>query len=334
MSSVASGRQQNRSGAYGGGTQASRNVQPGWLRGAALDAVAVQPAGPGPVDPAVGDQRAETGQADLAAVSMPGEQQVIAVSGKPVQYCGLWRVQHAKPQVRARIGGSGDLVVAVTVDMRVVYAPYLDVEVPGLDPAAPRCWRPASRRRPGPRRAQPTAGPGYGAGAPGRWSATDSASGSSAAGRRDQLEPKTKTPGRSSSGPSASSSGRTAARWGDRVAGVDHEVGLKGVQRAEPGQQPVPSRCQVRVGDMQNPQRTRAFGEHRNVVAPQREPVALDDRRIGGDGGCGQGGAPGRGLVIASTHGAMPAPVANPGPVVGLSRRDRAQRGRMGACLN
>jgi hypothetical protein len=42
----------------------------------------------------------------------------------------------------------------------------------------------------------------------------------------------------------------------------------------------VPAWGQVRVGDVQDPQWPGSSGEHGNVEAPKREPVALDDRRV------------------------------------------------------
>ena len=42
----------------------------------------------------------------------------------------------AEPQVGGRVGRAGDLLVAVALDVRVVHAGDLDVEVADLDPAA------------------------------------------------------------------------------------------------------------------------------------------------------------------------------------------------------
>src|SRR5262249_53552748 len=72
-------------------------------------------------------------------------------------------------------------------------------------------------------------------------------------------------------------------------------IRLKCVQRAQERQQPMPPGCQMQVGDVQDPQRTRARGQDGNFEASQREPVALDDRRIGGHGASGYQPRPGEG---------------------------------------
>src|SRR5215467_12412287 len=69
-------------------------------------------------------------------MGVAGQQQVITVGGEPVEHPGLGRVQHAEPQVGRGVGGPGDLVVAVPLDVRVVDAGHLDVQVGGLYPAA------------------------------------------------------------------------------------------------------------------------------------------------------------------------------------------------------
>src|ERR1700728_1625952 len=67
---------------------------------------------------------------------------------------------------------------------------------------------------------------------------------------------------------------------GYRVTRVDHQVGLQGIQRPDERQQPVPTGGQVHVGYVQHPYRPGAGGKHRDVVAAQRKPVALDDRGV------------------------------------------------------
>ena len=87
-----------------------------------------QAAHPAAVDAAVGDQGAEAGHAQLAAVGVPGEQQVVAVGGEPVEHRRLRRVQHAEAQVGGGVGRPGHQVVAVPVGVRVVHAGQGDVE--------------------------------------------------------------------------------------------------------------------------------------------------------------------------------------------------------------
>src|SRR5882724_6113455 len=98
--------------------------------------MAVQAADPGALDAAVGDQRSGQGQAQLAAVGVAGQQQLEAVGGELVQHGGLGRVQDAQVQVGRRVGRAGDAVVTVAVDVGVVHAGDLDVQVASLDPVA------------------------------------------------------------------------------------------------------------------------------------------------------------------------------------------------------
>src|ERR1035438_9303934 len=125
VSSVASGRQPNRR--VRGRAEPGRNMQPGWVRSGTLSRITVQAAGSAPIDAAVGHQRAEPWQAYLAAVGVTREQQINTVSDESVQGRGLGRVHYAEPQVGRRIDRTGDPVVAVAGDMRVVHAAHLDV---------------------------------------------------------------------------------------------------------------------------------------------------------------------------------------------------------------
>src|SRR6266568_2346417 len=65
--------------------QTGGNVQPGGPVGG----VSVQAADSLPLDPAVGDQGAVERQAQLPAVGMPGEQEVVAVRREPVEQSRL-----------------------------------------------------------------------------------------------------------------------------------------------------------------------------------------------------------------------------------------------------
>src|SRR5690242_11846227 len=68
-----------------GRAQTGGNVQPGGPVGR----VPVQAADPLPLDPAVGDQGAVERQAQLPAVGVPGEQEVVAVRREPVEQSRL-----------------------------------------------------------------------------------------------------------------------------------------------------------------------------------------------------------------------------------------------------
>src|SRR6185369_17481853 len=81
------------------------NVQPG----RAFGGVAVQAADPLPLDPAVGDQRAVEGHAQLPAVGVPGEQEVIAVRREQVEQSRLGGMHDPDAQAGGRIGLARDL---------------------------------------------------------------------------------------------------------------------------------------------------------------------------------------------------------------------------------
>ena len=87
-----------------------------------------QAAHPGPVDAAVGGEGAVAGDAELAAVRVPGQQQVVPVGREQVHHRLPGRVQDAEPQVGRRVGGPRDQVVAVPVGVRVVHPGQRDVE--------------------------------------------------------------------------------------------------------------------------------------------------------------------------------------------------------------
>ena len=163
------------------GAETGGHVQPRAVaieRGLAGRRMPVQPADPGRIDPAVGHERAPQRQADLAAVGVPGEQQVVAVRDEPVHHPRLGRVHQAESQVGGRVGGSGDLLVTVPADVRVVHARDLDVEVAGLDAAAAVVEIQPPSRRSSRRQARPTAGQAPRGHDRPRWCATGSAPGS------------------------------------------------------------------------------------------------------------------------------------------------------------
>ena len=73
--------------------------------------------------------------------------------------------------------------------------------------------------------------------------------------------------------------------------------------RCRPGVRCASEICRIRSG-------LAPAAEHGDVVAAQREPVALDDGGVADDGGAGYRCGPDQGLVVAFTHGAMPAGLA------------------------
>src|SRR5437868_14350548 len=91
-------------GGHGGRAEAGGDVEPGAL-------VLVEALDAGTVDAAVGGEGAVEGDADLAAVGMTGEEEVVAVGGKAVQVAGLWGVQDAQVDVSLGVNRAGDLVV-------------------------------------------------------------------------------------------------------------------------------------------------------------------------------------------------------------------------------
>ena len=60
---------------------------------------------------------------------VPGEQQIVAVGHELVDDPWFRRVQDGEPKVGASVSGPGDLIVTIAVDVRVVYAGHLDIEV-------------------------------------------------------------------------------------------------------------------------------------------------------------------------------------------------------------
>src|SRR5262249_42024798 len=128
------------------GPEPARDVQPRAVR-LALHGMPVQAAHTPGFDAAVGDQGPDPRQAYLPAVGVAGEQQVVAVGGEPGHYPRLGRVHDAEPQVSGGIGGPSNVVVPVPADVRVVHTAHLDVQIPGLDPAALIVhFQPAGRR--------------------------------------------------------------------------------------------------------------------------------------------------------------------------------------------
>ena len=109
--------QQRRLGAAGdpdpgvrAGAEPGRDVQPRRARvaGPRGGRVAVQALGAGRLEVAVGGQRADARQADLAAVGVAGEHRVVPVGGELVEHPQVRRVRDAEPQVGVGSAGPGD----------------------------------------------------------------------------------------------------------------------------------------------------------------------------------------------------------------------------------
>jgi hypothetical protein len=94
---------------------------------------------------------------------------------------------------------------------------------------------------------------------------------------------------------------------GEEVAGGDHEIRLQAVEVADPGPLAPLRRRQVKVGQMQHGQRRRVRREHRYVEAAQLEEIALDEARVGqpgsGEAGGGRGGGAGLHSVTVTARG-------------------------------
>src|SRR5690606_22116376 len=97
----------------------------------------VQALGTGAVDAAVGDQGPVERDADLPAVGVPGEQELVAVGREAAEVTRLGGVHHAQAQVGVGGGRPGDEIVTVEVDVGVVDAAHRDVEVTDLDAGGP-----------------------------------------------------------------------------------------------------------------------------------------------------------------------------------------------------
>ena len=92
---------------------------------------------------AVGDDRAVGGQAQLAAVGVAREHEVVAVGGERVEHPGLGGVGEPQAQVVRLVGRARDAVVVVAADVRVVDAADRDADavdgqrVPGVRDVEP-----------------------------------------------------------------------------------------------------------------------------------------------------------------------------------------------------
>ena len=104
------------------GADARRDVQPGAARIAVarVRRVTVQALGASVVEVAVGRQRAHEGKADLAAVGVPGDHDVVAFGGELVEHPQVRRVGVGDPDVGAEVRRPGDQVEPVVAQVRVV----------------------------------------------------------------------------------------------------------------------------------------------------------------------------------------------------------------------
>src|ERR1700722_8060176 len=214
----------------GRGAETSGDMQPGPVL-TVLTWVFVQAADHAPGDAAVRDESADAGKAHLPAGGVPGQQQVEAVGGELVEYRGLRRVQDAQAQVGGRVGDTGDLAVPVPGDMGVVHAGHFDVAigylqaatvVVGVEPAG--AFHPGAQF--GPRQVGHVPAVLVRAGTP-------QVPGGILRHWRVQVVRSVDEYARSvQQRPERGQERGYRLRMRDRVAGVDDQVGLEGVQRA------------------------------------------------------------------------------------------------------
>src|SRR5690606_13639605 len=105
-----------------GGPESGGDVQPraGGVVGRGVGRVPVQSLGAGAVEVAVGDDRAGARQAQLPAVGVAGDQQVVPVAGVLVEDPEVRRVRHPDTQVGLCRGGTGDGGEVVVPEVGVV----------------------------------------------------------------------------------------------------------------------------------------------------------------------------------------------------------------------
>ena len=255
------------------------------------------PAGAGAVDAAVGDDRAVAGQAQLAAVGVAREHEVVAVGGERVEHPGLGGVGEPQAQVVRLVGRARDAVVVVAADVRVVDAADGDAEpvdgqrVPGVGGVEPAVLEERGAQV-----------------APRQLRAEDPVLRVEQVVRR-VLRPRPVVvvaaphdePGLVEQAPQRAQHLGHGARVGEVVAGVHHEVRL---ELREPLDEPpleALAGTQVQVTDVQHAQRPAGGGdgvEDLEPGPPQREPVPLDPDRVAqperAGGGHARGGAQGR----------------------------------------
>ena len=76
--------------------------------------------GAGGFEVAVGDQSTSARQAELAAVGVPGEGEVVAVAGELVEHPQVRRMCHGDPEVGVGVGRTSDGGEVVVLQVRVV----------------------------------------------------------------------------------------------------------------------------------------------------------------------------------------------------------------------
>ncbi|MGZ5414016.1 MAG: hypothetical protein ACXWDC_02875, partial [Aeromicrobium sp.] len=95
----------------------------------AFDLMRVQALGPGPIEIAIGDQRAETRDAQLPAMGVAGEDQRVAKFVPPVEDAEVGSVGDADSEVR--VSGGRHMVELVVAQVRIVDTDEGDV--PSVD---------------------------------------------------------------------------------------------------------------------------------------------------------------------------------------------------------
>ena len=281
VSRVASGRQNSRTGAYGEVPAPGRDVQPRAVRvtGTRVGRVPVQALGAAGVEVAVGHDRALERQADLAAVGVPGEGEVVAVAGVLVEHPEVRRVRHPDPQVDVRRRRPGDRVEVVVPQVRVVDADERERGAAHLE-ARRRCWSGRSSRAPSKAARRSRQGSlgvctlrlaVVGEEVPQRVAQRSV--------RSSRWSRRRRRPGTSSSRPKPSTSGSTESWWARLSPVLTTRSGSRSASEASQRRFVALGRRQVQVADVQHLQRPVPGGEHRRPRPGVRRSCGPRSRR-------------------------------------------------------
>ena len=267
VSSVASGRQQNRTGAYGDVPMPAETCS--CVRAPHCDAPLARERSRSQLV----TTRAVERQAQLAAVGVTGHHQLIAVGGEAIKHPRLWRMGQSQGQVGHDAGRPRDGFVAVARQVRVVDTRGGDLQARHFEFAAVvRHVQPAAL---GERRPQVL---------PWQRFPVDAVAGIGQviqrvlrsrtevvvaaehenAGHRKQITERLHY-------------GRHSLRMGQVVAGVDDEVRLQAGQLAQPGLLAPLRGPHVDIADVQHLQRRRPGTEHRHRHLTHGERIAFDE---------------------------------------------------------
>jgi hypothetical protein len=258
-------------------------VAAGVVGGEAFDAVGVEVA--------VGDDGAVEGDAELAAVGVPGEDEGVAVGGEGVEDAQVGRVDDGQGQVRARFDAAGDQGVAVALYVGVVEAGEGDVDaVVELEAAA------------GVAEADPAGGvegvadafPGVAEDAGGvpvpvlaveavlaAAALEEVAGGVAGLGAVVVVGAEDVRAGEFHEGAESVEELGDRLGVGEVVAGVDDEVGAQAGEGLQPAALLVLAADHVDVGDLEYAQRPHAGGEYGDLDPPQAEGPRFDSGGVG-----------------------------------------------------